>query len=172
LILLSNRSSNPLENPGQSLPPPGLGNVLLCLLGRDFIDSGYEVHLVNTDDFGLLPELVAEVDDGEQDLWKVVRDEIGRKVLGLGVLDCLVSVDQFLIKKHASLKRIASSCEFLLTDIPSEEQKDDRDEGDGVVGSETSVVELGVVRKRFPVKALRLHSLGLQNARIGTRLAR
>lgn len=105
-------------------------------------------------------------------MWKVVRDEIGRKVLGLGVLDCLVSVDQFLIKKHASLKRIASSCEFLLTDIPSEEQKDDRDEGDGVVGSEASVVELGVVRKRFPVKALRLHSLGLQNARIGTRLAR
>jgi hypothetical protein len=65
-------SNRYLKDPSKSLSPPGLRNVFISLLGRDFIDSGYEIHFVNTDHFGFLPELVAEVDDGEQDLWREV----------------------------------------------------------------------------------------------------
>ena len=88
-------SNQRLEDPSKSLPPPGLGNILVRLLGRDFVDSGYEIHLVHTNHFGLLPKLVPKVDDREQDLGQVIGDEISRKVLGVGLLDCLACVGQF-----------------------------------------------------------------------------
>jgi len=72
------------------------------------------------------------------------------------------SVFERLKRVFDRLKRVASASGFLLTDIPSEEQENDGDECNGVIGSEASIVELGVVRQRFPVQALCLHSLVLQ----------
>lgn len=115
-------------------------------------DIRVEIHLLDSNESGLPGELVHNVQEGEKELGKVVCLDCGDRQPLVSAPHCIVAYTYDEVRREICLGL------ELGEHGPSEEQENDRNENQCVVGGETTVVEHAPVWQRVSVDPLGFHA--------------